>query len=103
MAIKKIDNVALPLQEEDNFLEAVSIMSRLRHPNIVTLTGYCAERGQRILVYEYMGNGNLHNMLHVADYCSVALSWNARVWIALGMARALEYVKKSDSSYHCDL
>ncbi|QCD77173.1 protein STRUBBELIG-RECEPTOR FAMILY 8 [Vigna unguiculata] len=93
MAIKKIDNSALSLQEEDNFLEAVSNMSRLRHPNIVTLTGYCAEHGQRLLVYEYIGNGNLHDMLHFAEENSgKALSWNARVRIALGTARALEYL-----------
>ncbi|KAK7245900.1 hypothetical protein RIF29_40754 [Crotalaria pallida] len=92
MAIKKIDNSALSLQEEDNFLEAVSNMSRLRHPNIVTLAGYCAEHGQRLLVYEYIGNGNLHDMLHFVDESSKDLSWNARVRIALGTARALEYL-----------
>ena len=92
MAIKKIDNAALSLQEEDNFLEAVSNMSRLRHPNIVTLAGYCAEHGQRLLVYEYIGNSCLHDMLHFSDDCSKTLSWNARVRVALGTARALEYV-----------
>ncbi|KAG4945945.1 Protein STRUBBELIG-RECEPTOR FAMILY 8 [Glycine soja] len=92
MAIKKIDNSALSLQEEDNFLEAVSNMSRLRHPSIVTLAGYCAEHGQRLLVYEYIANGNLHDMLHFAEDSSKALSWNARVRIALGTARALEYL-----------
>ncbi|KAK7412695.1 hypothetical protein VNO78_04251 [Psophocarpus tetragonolobus] len=92
MAIKKIDNSALSLQEEDNFLEAVSHMSRLRHPNIVTLAGYCAEHGQRLLVYEYIANGNLHDMLHFAEDSSKFLSWNARVRIALGTARALEYL-----------
>ncbi|XP_028763003.1 protein STRUBBELIG-RECEPTOR FAMILY 8-like [Neltuma alba] len=92
MAIKKIDNAALSLQEEDNFLEAVSNMSRLRHPNIVTLAGYCAEHGQRLLVYEHIGNGNLHDILHFAEDSSKALSWNARVRIALGTARALEYL-----------
>ncbi|KAK6265020.1 hypothetical protein SCA6_020454 [Theobroma cacao] len=92
MAIKKIDNAALSLQEEDNFLEAVSNMSRLRHPNIVTLAGYCAEHGQRLLVYEYVGNGSLHDMLHFSDDGSKTLSWNARVRVALGTARALEYL-----------
>ncbi|KAE8728693.1 Protein STRUBBELIG-RECEPTOR FAMILY 8 [Hibiscus syriacus] len=92
MAIKKIDNAALSLQEEDNFLEAVSNMSRLRHPNIVTLAGYCAEHGQRLLVYEYVGNGSLQEMLHFSDDDSKTLSWNARVRVALGTARALEYL-----------
>ncbi|GMI77501.1 STRUBBELIG-receptor family 8 [Hibiscus trionum] len=92
MAIKKIDNASLSLQEEDNFLEAVSNMSRLRHPNIVTLAGYCAEHGQRLLVYEYVGNSSLHDMLHFSDDGSKTLSWNARVRVALGTARALEYL-----------
>ncbi|KAL5578758.1 hypothetical protein UlMin_011200 [Ulmus minor] len=92
MAIKKIDNAALSLQEEDNFLEAVSNMSRLRHPNIITLVGYCAEHGQRLLVYEYIGNGSMHDMLHFAEDGSKTLTWNARVRVALGTARALEYL-----------
>ena len=92
MAVKKIDNAALSLQEEDSFLEAVSNMSRLRHPNIVPLGGYCTEHGQRLLVYEYVGNGNLDDMLHLNDDRSMALTWNARVKVALGTAKALEYV-----------
>ncbi|KAJ4842757.1 Protein STRUBBELIG-REPTOR FAMILY 8 [Turnera subulata] len=92
MAIKKIDNAALSLQEEDNFLEAVSNMSHLRHPNIVSLVGYCAEHGQRLLVYEFIGNGSLHDILHFSDDGGKALSWNARVRVALGTARALEYL-----------
>ncbi|XP_059309068.1 protein STRUBBELIG-RECEPTOR FAMILY 8 [Lycium ferocissimum] len=92
MAIKKIDSAALSLQEEDNFLEAVSNMSRLRHPNIVQLIGYCAEHGQRLLVYDHVANGSLHDMLHFADERSELLTWNARVRVALGTARALEYL-----------
>ncbi|KAK9706367.1 hypothetical protein RND81_07G119500 [Saponaria officinalis] len=92
LALKKIDNSALSLQEEDNFLEAVSNMSRLRHPNIVSLAGYCTEHGQRLLVYEYIGNGSLHDILHFSDDGGKKLSWNARVRVALGTARALEYL-----------
>ncbi|CAL5345636.1 unnamed protein product [Camellia sinensis] len=92
VAIKKIDNAALSLQEEDNFLEAVSNMSRLRHPNIITLVGYCAEHGQRLLAYDYIGNGSVHDMLHFVDERNKMLTWNARVRVALGTARALEYL-----------
>lgn len=92
MAIKKIDNAALSLQEEDNFLEAVSNMSRLRHPNIVPLAGYCAEHGQRLLVHDYIANGSLQDLLYFADDRSKMLTWNARIRVALGTARALEYL-----------
>ncbi|XP_076919998.1 protein STRUBBELIG-RECEPTOR FAMILY 8-like [Bidens hawaiensis] len=92
MAVKKIDNAALSLQEEDNFVEAVSNMSRLRHPNIVPLAGYCVEHGQRLLVFDYIANGSLQDVLHFADDSSKTLTWNARVRVALGTARALEYL-----------
>ncbi|PIA50558.1 hypothetical protein AQUCO_01200026v1 [Aquilegia coerulea] len=92
LAVKKMDSAALSLQEEDNFLEAVSNMSRLRHPNIVTLVGFCAEHGQRLLVYDYIETGTLHDLLHFLDDSSNILSWNARVKVALGTARALEYL-----------
>lgn len=91
LAVKKIDSAALSLQEEDGFLETVSNMSRLKHPNITSLVGYCVEHGQRLLAYEYIGNGTLHDILHYADDSS-ALTWNARVRVALGTARALEYL-----------
>ena len=90
--MKKIDSAALSLYEEDHFLEVVSNISRLRHPNIVSLTGYCVEHGQRLLVYEHITNGTLHDMLHFSDEASKTLTWNARVRIVLGTARALEYV-----------
>ncbi|EMS51823.1 Protein STRUBBELIG-RECEPTOR FAMILY 8 [Triticum urartu] len=92
MAVKKVDSAAISLQEEDDFLEVVSSMSRLRHPNIVPLTGYCVEHAQRLLVYEYIGNATLHDMLHFSDEMSRRLTWNIRVRIALGTARALEYL-----------
>nr|CAD1839524.1 unnamed protein product [Ananas comosus var. bracteatus] len=92
LAVKKIDSAALSLQEEDNFLEVVSNISRLRHQNIVSLVGYCVEHGQRLLIYDYTGNGTLHDMLHFGDDSSKNLTWNTRVKIALGTARALEYL-----------
>jgi hypothetical protein len=92
LAVKKIDSASLSLYEEDNFLEVVSSISRLRHPNIVPLAGYCVEHGQRLLVYEHIGNGTLHDILHFFDDTSKILTWNHRMRIALGTARALEYV-----------
>jgi len=92
LAVKKIDSASLSLYEEENFLEVISNISRLRHPNIVPLTGYCIEHGQRLLVYEYIGNGTLHDILHFSDGMGKKLTWNTRVRIALGAARALEYL-----------
>ncbi|KAJ3679076.1 hypothetical protein LUZ60_017087 [Juncus effusus] len=92
LAVKKVDSAAVSLQEEDTFIDAVSNMSRLKHPNIIPLIGFCVEHNQRLLVYEYVGNGSLNDILYFPDDTGKKLNWNARVKIALGTARALEYL-----------
>eukprot|EP00252_Welwitschia_mirabilis_P023526 TRINITY_DN6674_c0_g1_i2.p1 TRINITY_DN6674_c0_g1~~TRINITY_DN6674_c0_g1_i2.p1 ORF type:complete len:718 (-),score=125.25 TRINITY_DN6674_c0_g1_i2:489-2642(-) len=92
LAIKKLDTSVLPIQNPDDFLEAVSLMSSLHHPYITELVGYCAEHEQYLLVYEYFDNGSLYDMLHLLDESVKPLTWNLRVKIALGTARALEYL-----------
>ncbi|KAH7683666.1 Non-specific serine/threonine protein kinase protein [Dioscorea alata] len=92
LAVKKINSSALPNQSSEDFLEVVSNVSRLHHPNLTELVGYCSEHGQHLMVYEFHKNGSLHDFLHISDEYKKPLSWNARVKIALGSARALEYL-----------
>eukprot|EP00268_Persea_americana_P045656 TRINITY_DN4666_c0_g1_i1.p1 TRINITY_DN4666_c0_g1~~TRINITY_DN4666_c0_g1_i1.p1 ORF type:complete len:707 (-),score=132.87 TRINITY_DN4666_c0_g1_i1:368-2488(-) len=92
LAVKKVDLSALPNQTSEDFLEAVSNIARLHHPNVTELVGYCCEHGQYLLVYEFHKNGPLHDFLHLSDEYSRPLTWNTRVKIALGTARALEYL-----------
>lgn len=80
--------VELSLNEEERFLNLVRNISRLRHPNIVTLLGYCAEYGQHLLVYEYVKNFSLDDALHSPG--NKPLSWALRLRIALGVARGLK-------------
>ncbi|PWA47013.1 leucine-rich repeat protein [Artemisia annua] len=92
VAVKKLKPSALPGRSSDDFIDIVSDVSRLRHPNVVELVGYCSEYGQHLLVYEFLVNGSLYDFLHLSDEYSKPLIWNSRVKIALGTARALEYL-----------
>ncbi|TVT97844.1 hypothetical protein EJB05_56887 [Eragrostis curvula] len=92
LAVKKLNSTALPSQSSDDFFELVSNISKLHHPNLSELVGYCMEHGQHLLVYDFHKNGSLHDMLHLSDEYNKPLSWNSRVKIALGSARALEYL-----------
>lgn len=85
-------------------------LGRIKHPNLVPLTGYCLAGDQRIALYDYMENGNLHNLLYdVSDgsweeeedekhgiqnagYGGLLSSWGFRHKIALGAARALAFL-----------
>ncbi|XP_006661732.1 protein STRUBBELIG-RECEPTOR FAMILY 7-like [Oryza brachyantha] len=92
LAVKKLNSTVLPSQSSDDFFDLVSNISKLHHPNLNELVGYCMEHGQHLLAYDFQRNGSLHDMLHLPDDYSKPLSWNSRVKIALGSARALEYL-----------
>ncbi|KAG2646837.1 protein STRUBBELIG-RECEPTOR FAMILY 7-like isoform X2 [Panicum virgatum] len=96
-ALKKINFSAFSSHPSDVFIELVANISSLNHPNLAELAGYCSEHGQCLLVYEFYQNGSLHDFLHMKDEHSKPLSWNNRVKIALGSARALEYLHETCS------
>ncbi|XVF86258.1 hypothetical protein PTKIN_Ptkin18bG0026400 [Pterospermum kingtungense] len=97
LAVKKIDSSLFQGEKPEGFSEIVTNISKLHHPNIAELSGYCSEQGHNMLVYEYYRNGSLHEFLHMSDDFSKPLTWNTRVRIALGAARALEYLHDSSS------
>ncbi|KAJ9160331.1 hypothetical protein P3X46_025742 [Hevea brasiliensis] len=83
-------------QEEDSFFETeLTFLSRLHHKHLIRLVGYCEEDNERILVYEYLKNGTLHDLLHknnVDKKSSVINFWKMRIKIALDAARGIEYL-----------
>ncbi|XP_050234795.1 G-type lectin S-receptor-like serine/threonine-protein kinase At1g34300 [Mercurialis annua] len=104
------------------FWAEVTIIARMHHLNLVRLWGFCAEKGQRILVYEYVPNGSLDRYLFPAgqlassgsemDAGPVAidgrqpiLDWGIRYRIALGVARAIAYLHEECLEWvlHCDI
>ncbi|XP_075110312.1 putative LRR receptor-like serine/threonine-protein kinase At1g06840 isoform X2 [Nicotiana tabacum] len=78
------------LQGEKEFYTEIELLSRLHHRNLVSLVGYCNEGGEQMLVYEFMPNGSLHDLLS-ARY-RVPLSLGTRLYIALGAARGIVYL-----------
>ncbi|KAK8567261.1 hypothetical protein V6N12_005857 [Hibiscus sabdariffa] len=65
-------------------------LNRLNHPNVVKLVGYCNEGDHRIVVYEYMCKGSLDAHLLRENYTE--LNWSRRIKIAIGVARAVDYL-----------
>ncbi|XP_045802462.1 protein STRUBBELIG-RECEPTOR FAMILY 2 [Trifolium pratense] len=95
LAVKNIQMAGLSFSEEEKFLDVVCTASRLKHPNIVALKGYCLEHGQHLLVYDYVRNLTLDDALHSASY--KPLSWGLRLRIAIGVAQALDYLHSTFS------
>ncbi|XP_010522963.1 PREDICTED: probable serine/threonine-protein kinase At1g01540 isoform X2 [Tarenaya hassleriana] len=79
-------------QAEKEFRVEVEAIGRVRHKNLVRLLGYCVEGAYRMLVYEYLDNGNLEQWLH-GDVGDVSpLTWDIRMNIILGIAKGLAYL-----------
>ncbi|KAK4429867.1 putative serine/threonine-protein kinase PBL28 [Sesamum alatum] len=94
VAIKKMELPPFKEAEgEREFRVEVDILSRLDHPNLVNLIGYCADAKQRFLVYEYMHKGNLQD--HLNGMGEVKMDWPLRLKVALGAARGLAYLHSS--------
>ncbi|KAH9292672.1 hypothetical protein KI387_042141 [Taxus chinensis] len=78
-------------QGKSEFLAELSIIGRLRHRNLVHLQGWCHEKGEFLLVFEYMPNGSLDRLLFQEGQGPV-LSWGHRYKIVMGVASALSYL-----------
>ena len=87
VAVKKISRGSK--QGKKEYITEVKIISRLRHRNLVQLIGWCHDRGEFLLVYEFMPNGSLDSHLFGKK---APLSWAVRYKIALGVASALLYL-----------
>ena len=75
-------------QGKKEYLAEVKIISRVRHRNLVKLVGWCHEKGELLLVYEYMPNGSLDAHL----YGKAPLPWPTRCNVVQGVAHALMYL-----------
>ncbi|XP_026381784.1 probable serine/threonine-protein kinase PBL28 [Papaver somniferum] len=93
VAIKKMELPSFKSAQGDRereFRVEVDILSRLEHPNLVSLIGYCADGKHRFLVYEFMQHGNLED--HLNGVSEVKMDWSQRLKVALGAAKGLDYL-----------
>ncbi|KAF6166739.1 hypothetical protein GIB67_005615 [Kingdonia uniflora] len=87
VAVKRISRGSS--QGKKEYVSEVTVISRLRHRNLVQLIGWCHEYGEFLLVYEYMPNRSLDSHLFGTK---APLTWVVRHKIALGLASALLYL-----------
>ncbi|XP_073012704.1 putative kinase-like protein TMKL1 [Typha latifolia] len=92
-------NIALRLLREGSCVESSSCvpvirqLGRARHENLLSLRAfYQGKRGEKLLIYDYLPNRTLHDLLHESSAGRPLLNWARRHRIALGVARALAYL-----------
>ncbi|GKE93618.1 kinase-like domain, phloem protein 2-like protein [Tanacetum coccineum] len=73
---------------DEMFWTEVSMLSCLKHQNLVSLLGFCDENGEKIIIIRHDIKGSLSNYLSDA----MLLTWVQRLKISVGLAHALSYI-----------
>ncbi|XP_058104418.1 leucine-rich repeat receptor-like protein kinase TDR [Magnolia sinica] len=74
-------------------LAEVDVLGNVRHRNIVRLLGCCSNNENTLLLYEYMPNGSLDDLLHGKNKGeNLVADWLTRYKIALGVAQGICYL-----------
>lgn len=89
VAVKRANAATIIHTNSREFEMELEILCSVRHSNVVNLLGYCAEMGERLLVYELMPHGTLNDHLHGGFS---PLNWPLRLRIAMQAAKGLEFL-----------
>ncbi|KAK2377253.1 putative inactive leucine-rich repeat receptor protein kinase IMK2 [Trifolium repens] len=90
-------------KSQRDFESEVSILGRIRHPNLLALRAYyLGPKGEKLLVFDYMPKGSLASFLH-AHGPEIRIDWPIRMNIAQGMARGLLYLHSHENIIHGNL
>ncbi|XP_030545458.1 wall-associated receptor kinase-like 14 [Rhodamnia argentea] len=93
--IKQRDSVEQVMNE-------IKLLSSVSHPNLVKLLGCSIEKGEQILIYEFMPNGTLCQHLHRER--GQGLAWPIRLKIAIETAQAIAHLHSiKPPIYHRDV
>ncbi|XP_010245281.1 PREDICTED: G-type lectin S-receptor-like serine/threonine-protein kinase LECRK1 [Nelumbo nucifera] len=100
VAVKRLEKM---LDEgEREFQTEIRVIAKTHHRNLVRLVGYCNDGPNKLLVYEYMSNGSLADLLFTKERRP---NWDERVGIALKIARGILYLHDECETQiiHCDI
>ncbi|XWS55492.1 hypothetical protein CRYUN_Cryun09bG0004900 [Craigia yunnanensis] len=89
VAVKKITRNSIQGLRE--FAAEIESLGRLRHKNLVNLQGWCKQKNDLLLIYDYIPNGSLHSILYNQKQ-GFLLSWEQRFNIIKDIAAGLLYL-----------
>ncbi|KAI3735951.1 hypothetical protein L6452_15478 [Arctium lappa] len=88
VAIKVFLEQDLTAENMEDFCNEISILSRLRHPNVILFLGACTRPPRLSMVTEYMEMGSLYYLIHLSGQ-KKKLSWRRRLKMLRDICRGL--------------
>ncbi|KAL7582817.1 hypothetical protein Lser_V15G46036 [Lactuca serriola] len=84
----------------DEFMKMMKGIAAQKHPNLTPILAYYFSKNEKLLVQKFITNGNLFNRIHGGRGTTdrIPFRWSARLAVARGVARALEYLHMSPNS-----
>ncbi|XP_047941163.1 G-type lectin S-receptor-like serine/threonine-protein kinase LECRK3 [Salvia hispanica] len=100
VAVKRLEKEVT--QGEREFQTELKTIGKMYHRNLVRLLGYCLDGAHKLLVFEYMSNGSLADILFNQQK---QLSWEERMEIARDISRGILYLHQECEAQivHCDI
>eukprot|EP00927_Polykrikos_kofoidii_P018830 TRINITY_DN18775_c0_g1_i1.p1 TRINITY_DN18775_c0_g1~~TRINITY_DN18775_c0_g1_i1.p1 ORF type:complete len:829 (+),score=130.79 TRINITY_DN18775_c0_g1_i1:360-2489(+) len=89
VAVKRLRRSG-PLSVE--FTREISVLLRLRHPNLVLFMGACTQAPKPLIVSEYCSGGTVFALLHQRR--DTALSWAQRLKVAIDVAKGMNFLHR---------
>ncbi|KAM3301999.1 hypothetical protein P3S67_016501 [Capsicum chacoense] len=101
IAVKRLDGLGHVME---SFVTEVKIVGGIHHVNLVKLFGFCAEKRERLLIYEHMVNGSLDRWIYNKNQEN-GLTWHTRQRIITDIAKGLAYLHDecSQKIIHLDI
>ncbi|XP_047958140.1 probable leucine-rich repeat receptor-like protein kinase At1g68400 [Salvia hispanica] len=97
VAVKRLKDLGATGKKE--FEQQMEVLGKLKHPNLVELKAYYFAKDEKLLVYDYMPNGNLFWLLHGnRGPGRRPVDWATRLKIAAGAARGLAFIHNTCKS-----
>ncbi|KAL9691984.1 hypothetical protein QQ045_012413 [Rhodiola kirilowii] len=88
VAIKVFLEQDLTAENMEDFCNEISILSRLRHPNVILFLGACTKPPNLSMVTEYMEGGSIYHLIHLSGQRS-KISWRRRLKMIRDICRGL--------------
>ncbi|KAJ0047672.1 hypothetical protein Pint_16577 [Pistacia integerrima] len=91
VAVKRVKNMNGLSKKE--FIQQMQLLGKMRHENLVKIISFYYSKEEKLIIYEFVPNGNLFDLLHESRGVGrIPLNWRTRLTIIKDIAKGLAFL-----------